>query len=94
MTKLTDLEETAARFAERPFAELYTEVGLPAGPTRIVARIGGRGWPPRLLLALDRKRRNAGDGPLPGSPETQALLRELGVPLMDRHLAESPLRTG
>jgi len=90
---LAQLEETAAANASRPLEELYRETGLPAGPVRILARLAGRDWPPRLLLALEARRQGR-PGPLPGSPEAQALLRSLGVPLLDRHLSESPLRTG
>ncbi len=93
MTSLQNLEETAARYEGRPLAELYQEAGLRAGPTRIVALVAGKPWPPRLLLALNLRRRGL-EGEVPGSQEAQALLRDLGVVLVDRHLAESPLRTG
>ncbi len=93
MISLSDLQDTAAHYRERPLPDLYAEVGLPAGPIRIVAVVGGQSWPPRLLLALDAKRRGRAEK-IPGSQEAQELLRRLDVPLMDRHLAESPLRTG
>lgn len=93
MTSLADLEATAVHYANRTQAELYREAGLQAGPIRIVALVGGQVWPPRLLLALDAKRREL-PGQVPGSQDAQALLRSLKVPLVDRHLAESPLRTG
>ncbi len=93
MTSLTDLEETAALHAGRPLEELYREAGLQAGPTRILALLGERAWPPRLLLALDARRRGL-EAKAPGSQEAQSQLRALGIPLVDRHLAESPLRTG
>ncbi len=93
MTTLTDLETTAKHYAGRPLDELYQETALPAGPVRIVAQLAGQTWPPRLLLALDAKRRGLPCKPL-GSQEAQAELRGLGIPLLDRHLTESPLRTG
>ncbi len=93
MTDLSDLEATARHFAGRPLNDLYEEAGLPAGPVRIVARIADETWPPRLLLALHAKRCGLPRRSL-GSQEAQAELRRLGVPLMDRHLDESPLRTG
>ncbi len=93
MTRLTEIEETAAHYAGRPLEELYREAGMHAGPTRIVALVADRPWPPRLLLALDACRRGV-EAKIPGSQEAQAELRALGIPLIDRHLAESPLRTG
>ncbi|MEQ8652991.1 MAG: hypothetical protein RIC87_11050 [Kiloniellales bacterium] len=93
MTTLTDLEETAAHFAGQPLDALYGLAGLQGGPIRIVALVGGAPWPPRLLLALDAKRRGLA-GPIPGSKEAHALLSALEVPLVNRHLSESPLRTG
>ncbi|MEO1193105.1 MAG: hypothetical protein AAFY02_15185 [Pseudomonadota bacterium] len=94
MTTRADLEATATAYAETPLAKLYQELGMAGGPTRIRAHLAGRDWPPRLLLALDRHRRGESLDGLPGSPDAQQILRDLGIPLSNSHLTDSPLRTG